>query len=134
MWHETSKYQVSIFSSRTSIQYVNRQYQLKTIIKFSYICYFGRFLMRNQGAKIITPPLLKMSHFTLGWFCTLMTGNFWLGSFSWFGLCQRSKSSKIVKIYVIFQDDPKVRTSKVPRVLKILVWKFSLLFFKTFST
>ena len=53
--------------------------------------------------------------------------------FSWFALCQQSKSSKIVKNYVIFQDDPKVRTRKMSRVLKILVWKFSLVFFKTFS-
>ena len=57
----------------------------------------------------------------------------WNPGFSWFGLCQQSKFSEIVKNYVIFQDDPKVRTSKMSRVLKILVWKFSLVFFKTFS-
>ena len=41
-------------------------------------------------------------------------------SFSWFGLSQQSKSSKIVKNDVIFQDNPKVRTHKVSAFLKIL--------------
>ena len=57
----------------------------------------------------------------------------WIPGFNWFGLCQQSKSSKIVKNYVIFQDDPEVRTRKVSWVLKILFWKFSLVFFKPFS-
>ena len=53
----------------------------------------------------------------------------WNPGFSWFGLCQQSTSSKFIKNYVIFQDDPKVHTRKVYRFLNILVWKFSLVFF-----
>ena len=45
----------------------------------------------------------------------------WNPGFSWFGLCQQSTSSKFIKNYFIFQDDPKVHTRKVYRFLNILV-------------
>ena len=92
---------------------------LNTFLEETYF-----FLSLTESRLGTGPKLVKLTKR-----CSIL----WNHSFSWFWLCQKSKSSKIVKNYVTFQDYPKVRTRKVSPVLKKLVQKFSLVFFKHFS-
>ena len=60
------------------------------------------FILSLTDSRLGTGPKLEK----LTKRCSIL----WNHSFSWFWLCQKSKSSKIVKNYVTFQDYPKVRT------------------------